>query len=96
MSQDEFIARNSALKQFHTGPDGENPAEAPAIEEETQAPAPKQAGTQRSTRSKASAKAAVADALGVSADAEVLEDIEANPAEDALPDLDIENEEPIS
>lgn len=75
VSQEEFIARNSGTPQrLYTGPNGENPAPGPDLDEETRAPKqPKRAGTQRSKSSKATAKAAIADATGVSPESETLD-----------------------
>jgi hypothetical protein len=62
VSQEEWIARNGSLQQFHTGPDGENPAPEPEVEDGQPVPKPKK---KRSSRSTKATKAAIADALGV-------------------------------
>lgn len=71
--------------RLHTGPRGENPAPPPVIDEETGAPvskSKKKAGSQRSKRSAATVKSAVADALGVKTDSPALADIDASGLED--------------
>lgn len=78
VSLEEYLAANgSQLEQMRTGPGGENPGTAPVLDEETGAPAVKATGTRRrSGRSTKAAKAAVANALGVSTDSDVLADID--------------------
>jgi hypothetical protein len=79
VTAEEWQAKNGSLQRFHTGPDGENPASAPDINEELGAPEPKpkaKAGGKRSQRSEKAAKAAIADALGVKTDSKVLADID--------------------
>lgn len=76
ISNEEWTNRFGSLAQLHTGPGGENPAEAPELDAETQAPVAKKATRKRSTKSAKAAKAAVADALGVKNDSPVLEDID--------------------
>lgn len=78
VSNEEWTRQNGSLREFHTGPDGDNPASAPELDEETQAPKvkSKKAGSQRSKRTEKAAKAAVADALGVKSDSPALADID--------------------
>lgn len=66
VTTEEWQAANgSSLTKFHTGPNGENPAEAPVLDEETGAPAPeKKAGNRRSSKGKAKVAAAIATATG--------------------------------
>jgi high-affinity K+ transport system ATPase subunit B len=79
VSAEEWQARYSNAQAFHTGPNGDNPATAPVINEETGAPESKpkaKAGGKRSQRSEKAAKAAIADALGVKTDSPALADID--------------------
>ena len=78
VSNEEWTERYGSIQRFHTGPDGDNPATAPDIDEEVGAPKPKpaKAGSKRSKRSETAAKAAVADALGLKADSPALADID--------------------
>lgn len=84
VSQDEYVrlkrlreGRDPEDGRLHTGPNGENPGEAVVIDEATGAPpVERKAGKRRSKRSEASAKAAVADALGVKTDSAALADID--------------------
>ena len=79
VTNEEWTRRNGSLQQLHTGPNGENPADAPELDAEVGAPQPKakqKAGGKRTKRSEQAAKAAVADALGVAADAAVLADVD--------------------
>lgn len=80
VTNQEWTDRFGSIKQLHTGPGGENPADAPEVDPEVGAPKPvktsKGAGGKRSKRSSASAKAAIADALGVTGDSPVLADID--------------------
>ncbi len=78
ISNAEWTRLYGSIALLHTGPNGENPGVAPDPEEEF-ADAPKtkkKAGSNRSKRSSAAAKAAIADALGVKADSAQLEDID--------------------
>lgn len=86
VSNEEWTERYGSIKKLHTGPGGENPAEAPAIEAETGAPPAKKA---RSSKSAKAAKAAVADALGVKADDEAVTAIDVSGL-----DAEAEEEEP--
>lgn len=78
VSNEEWTRINGSITQLHTGPNGENPAEAPEVDASTGAPKQKKgkAGGKRSQRSESAAKAAVADALGVAPDAAALADID--------------------
>ncbi len=78
VSVEEWTERYGSLQRFHTGPDGDNPASPPEVDEETQAPKakPVKAGGRRSKRSEKAAKAAIADALGVKDDSPILADID--------------------
>lgn len=76
VSNEQWQDRYGSLAKLHTGPNGENPATAPDIDPETNAPKVKKAGGSRSKRSTKSAKAAVADALGVKNDNPVLDAID--------------------
>lgn len=78
VSVEEWTERYGSIQKFHTGPDGDNPASAPELDAETQAPKakPVRAGNKRSKRSETAAKAAIADALGVKTDSPVLADID--------------------
>lgn len=83
ISQEEYVRRKQAREgreqqYLHTGPNGENPAPAPELDPETQAPKVKPSGSKRSKANKASAKAAIADATGVSPDSPTLADIDAS------------------
>lgn len=80
VSNEEWTARNGSTQRLHTGPNGENPADAPELDAESGAPVQKRkgkAGGNRSQRSEAAAKAAVADALGL------------DPGNPALSDIDV-------
>ena len=87
--------RDPDEEQFlHTGPRGENPAKAPDIDETTGAPvskSKKKAGSERSKRTTATVKAAVADALGIKTDSPALADIDASALDDDS-DTDKESE----
>ena len=63
VSNQEWQDTYSSLKLLHTGPNGENPAGPPELDEETGAP-PVEKVAKRAKRSAAKAKAAVADAMG--------------------------------
>lgn len=84
VSQNEYVrlkrlreGRDPEDGRLHTGPNGENPGETPDIDEATGAPpVVRKPGKRRSKRSEASAKAAVADALGVSTESATLADID--------------------
>ena len=77
VSNEEWTDRFGSLAQFHTGPAGENPAEAPELDAETAAPvSAKRAGGKRSAKSAKATKAAIADALGVKDDSPDLEAID--------------------
>jgi hypothetical protein len=77
VSQRDWTERFGSFQKLHTGPNGENPASPPDIDEATGAPKPKpKAGGNRSKRSTKAAKAAIADALGVKEDSHVLDDID--------------------
>lgn len=79
VSQAEWIDRFSTLRQFHTGPNGANPAEPAPIDEETMAPVVEvksKDGRKRSARSATAAKKAIADAIGVKDNSPVLADID--------------------
>lgn len=69
VSNQEWIDRFSSLKKLHTGPNGENPAKPVDLVAETGAPEPQ---PKRSPRNAAAAKAAIADAMGVSTDSEAM------------------------
>jgi hypothetical protein len=70
VSLQEWQDRYSSLKVLHTGPNGENPAGDPALDEETGAPVEEEKPkARRSARSQKQAKAAIADALGKKASA---------------------------
>jgi hypothetical protein len=81
VSNEEWTERFGSIQRLHTGPDGDNPASAPDIDEEVGAPKPKpksakKAGSQRSPKSAKATKAAIADALGVKDDSSQLDDID--------------------
>ena len=78
VSNAEWTDLYGSLAKLHTGANGENPADAPELDAETGAPKVKAkgAGGKRSQRSTKSAKAAVADALGVKNDSPALADID--------------------
>lgn len=80
VSAEEWQAKYGTTSQFHTGPDGANPASPPVIDEATGAPVSepkaKKAGGKRSPRSEKAAKAAIADALGVKTTSPALADID--------------------
>lgn len=93
VTMDEWQAANGSIpQQFHTGPDGENPAGEVELDADTGAPpvkvkGPKKAaGNQRSKRSEKAAKAAIANALGVSTDSSQLEDIDVSGLDADAPD----------
>lgn len=85
VSNDEWTALYGSSAPFHTGPNGDNPATAPDIDDEVGAPKSKKAGNKRSPKSAASTKAAIADALGVKEGSPQLADIDVS-------DLDEEKE----
>ena len=68
VSAQEWQDRYGSLKTLHTGPNGENPAEAPELDPETKAPKSKPGKRRGGTTGKKRA-AAIADAMGVDADA---------------------------
>jgi hypothetical protein len=74
---DEWQARYSSIQTLHTGPGGENPAPA-ATAPVAVADVPKaaQAKSSRSPKAAASAKAAIADAMGTKPDAEEIANID--------------------
>jgi hypothetical protein len=74
VSNQEWQDRYSSLRKLHTGPNGDNPASDPIIDEATGAPVSELVG--RSPRSAAAARAAIADALGVSEDSEAMSAID--------------------
>lgn len=77
ISNEEWARLYSTTDQYKTGPNGENPADAPELDADTGAPkSKKKAGTKRSPRSEKAAKAAIADALGVKEDSPKLDDID--------------------
>lgn len=79
VTNEEWTRVNGSLSLLHTGPNGDNPAEAPELDAEVGAPKSKskgKAGGKRSARSEKAAKAAVADALGLAPDADALADID--------------------
>lgn len=81
VSTEEYLAANGrTLELMRTGPRGENPAEGPAIDPETGAPPverkTKSGGKRSPGRSTKAAKAAVANALGVSTNSPTLDDID--------------------
>jgi hypothetical protein len=84
ISQNEYVrlkriseGRDPDEERFHTGPNGANPGSAPELDPETGAPpVERKVGKRRSKRSEASAKAAVANALGVKTDSATLADID--------------------
>lgn len=77
---EEYLAINgSTLEQMRTGPRGVNPGEPPVIDEEVGGPVSElkaAPGRKRSGRSEKAAKAAVANALGVTTDSKELADID--------------------
>jgi hypothetical protein len=65
ISNQEWSDRFSSLRQFPTGPNGENPAEPPELDAETKAPkSEKKAGSKRSKNSGKKVTDAIADATG--------------------------------
>lgn len=77
VSNKEWTERFGSFTPLHTGPNGENPAAPPDIDEATGAPKPApKAGGNRSKRSAKAARAAIADAMGVKEDSPVLADID--------------------
>lgn len=66
VTAEEWQAANgSSLTKFHTGPNGENPASPPDLDEETAAPKQeKKAGNRRSSKSTAKVAKAIATATG--------------------------------
>lgn len=95
VSNEEWTERFGSIQKLHTGPNGENPAAAPEMDEDTGAPkakAKKGAGGNRSQRSAKAAKAAIADALGVTESSPQLEDIDVSGL-DAPADSDKKEEE---
>lgn len=82
VSNEEWTATFGSIKLMRTGPNGENPGDAPELDEESGAPkskakkSSKEAGGKRSPRSAKAAKAAIADALGVTESSPQLADID--------------------
>lgn len=72
VSAQEWQERYGSLAKLHTGPNGENPADAPELDAETKAPKSKP-GKRRGGTTGKKRTAAVADAMGV--DPETLPDI---------------------
>lgn len=69
VSQEEFIRLNSSTQRLYTGPNGDNPAPAPELDEDrkpVQKGKSSKPGNKRSKQSAKSASNAIADALGVS------------------------------
>ena len=72
VSNAEWTERYGSLAKLHTGPNGENPADAPELDPETKAPKSKP-GKRRGVNTGKKRTAAIADAMGVST--ETLPDI---------------------
>lgn len=64
VSNEEWTAKYGSIQLLHTGPNGDNPAGAPTIDEATGTVKVTQKA-RRSPRSQKAAKAAIADAMGV-------------------------------
>lgn len=93
ISNEEYQWRYSNTRLLHTGPNGENPADAPENDPVIGAPKSQKKEKPESTRtprSEASAKAAIADALGVADDSPVLEDIDVSGLDAVASDADAE------
>lgn len=65
VSNQEWQDRYGSLAKLHTGPNGENPADAPELDPETKAPKSKP-GKRRGETTGKKRTAAIADAMGVS------------------------------
>lgn len=81
VSNEEWTAKYGSVQRLHTGPNGDNPAGEPEIDEDlgtvkVKKVAKKQAGGNRSAKSAKATKAAIADALGVKDDSATLDDID--------------------
>jgi hypothetical protein len=77
VSLGEYLAANgSTLEKMRTGPNGENPGEAVAIDPEIGAPKPEKKSRRRSGRSEKAAKAAIANALGTTVDSPAVADVD--------------------
>jgi hypothetical protein len=75
VSNAEWIDRYGSIQTLHTGPNGENPA--PADEEAVEpAAAPAKAPRAKSPAAQTKATAAIADAMGVKPDNEVLAELD--------------------
>lgn len=94
VTNEEWTERFGSIERLHTGPRGENPGSGPEMDTEIGVPKQKKggrkAGSARSKRSEKSAKAAVADAMGVSADSEKLADIDVSGLDADAKDTDSE------
>jgi hypothetical protein len=76
ISNDQWVAEYGTIAMLHTGPNGENPAEAPVLEDEVPAQPIQKAKKAAASKVKAK-KAAIENALGADAAADVdLEDSE--------------------
>lgn len=66
VSLEEWQRENgSSLEEFHTGPNGSNPASAPELDPETKAPkSVRKAGSKRSSKGASKVAAAIATATG--------------------------------
>jgi len=73
VSNQEWIDTYSSLKVLHTGPNGENPASDPALDEDTGAPVVEKVA-KKAKRGAKQVKAAIADAFGADVAASADED----------------------
>lgn len=70
VSAQEWADKYGSLIKLHTGPNGDNPADPPVIDEETGGPVDeRKAGSRRSSKSRAKVASAIAVATGTELDA---------------------------